>query len=264
MSVTNLAFYQFARVEDPDGLVASLTATCETLALFGKIVVAHEGLNGMVAGEGAACDAFMASMHADPRFAKIAFKVSESDEPPFGKLVVRHKPEIVTMREPGVDAVATTAPHLPPQQFRDWLRAGEPMMVVDVRNDYEVAIGTFRGAVNPNTEYFNQFPDWVRARREQLAGEKVVMFCTGGIRCEKATSWMIEELGLDNVYQLEGGVLNYFEQVDDAERDWTGELFVFDERVAVDTRLQETATELCLRCGDPVVGGDDALCECGR
>lgn len=261
--VTNLAFYKFVCLDEPDVVVDWLTSTCDELELLGKIVVGPEGINGMVAGSQDACDQFVAEVHADPRFADVHFKSSLSDEPPFGKLVVRNKPEIVTMREPGVDAVSKTAPHLPPEKFRDWLRGGEKMTVIDVRNDYEVGIGTFRGAIDPDTEYFNQFPQWVRDHADELREQKVVMFCTGGIRCEKATAWMLDELDTE-IYQLEGGVLNYFEKIADADKDWDGELFVFDERVAVDTKLRETATELCSRCGDPVVGGDDSQCLCGR
>lgn len=263
MTATNLAFYKFARVEDPDALVDAVAASCTARELLGKIVIAEEGINGMVAGSRAQCDGFAEWLRQDERFADVVFKVSECDVPPFGKLVVRHKPEIVTMRVDDVDVVARTARHLPPEQLRDWLRAAEPITLIDVRNDYEVGIGTFRGALDPATAYFNEFPQWVREHRAELEERPVVMFCTGGIRCEKATSWMLEQ-GFENVWQLDGGVLNYFERIEDAEHDWDGELFVFDERVAVDTHLRETSTELCSRCGDPVPGGDDSSCECGR
>lgn len=263
MSVTNLAFYKFALVDDPDDLVIEVEESCRARDLLGKIVVAHEGINGMVAGSDRSCDGFATWLAAMPRFTGIDFKRSTSADAPFAKLVVRHKPEIVTMRVDGVDAVSSTARHVPPEVFRDWLRGGEAMTLIDVRNDYEVGVGTFRGAIDPQTAYFNEFPAWVEARREELAGAKVVMFCTGGVRCEKATSWMLAH-GFDDVWQLDGGVLNYFDRVPDAQQDWSGELFVFDERVAVDTSLKETDTELCSRCGDPVVGGDEALCGCGR
>lgn len=261
--VCNLAFYKFVPIDEPAALVAAVERACADRDLLGKVVVAAEGLNAMLAGAPADCDSFVEWLHADSRFADVHVKRSESDDVPFGKLVVREKPEIVTMRVDAVDAVTRTAPHLPPEQFRDWLRAGVPMRVIDVRNDYEVAIGTFRGALDPETAYFNEFPDWVEAHRDDLTDQRVVMFCTGGIRCEKATAWMLDQ-GFDDVWQLQGGVLNYFETIPDADRDWDGELFVFDERVAVDTSLRETATELCSRCGDPVVGGDDTQCGCGR
>lgn len=240
---------------------AALENLCERLDLKGTIILAREGINGMLAGTRQACDAFVEEARQLDGLGELGFKRSTSREVPFGRLDVKLKAEIVTMRTDGVDACARTAEHLPPETFRDWLRGGEEMVVIDTRNDYEYELGTFRGAINPDTRAFHEFPDYVDANADELAGRKVVMFCTGGIRCEKATSWMLDR-GFDQIYQLDGGVLNYFERIEDADEDWDGELFVFDHRVAVDTRLQETASQLCSNCGAPVRGGSEPLCDC--
>lgn len=258
---TNLAFYKFVDLSEPDAVRDRLEELCLSLELKGTVIVAHEGINGMLAGAQQACDAFAQAVRELEGLGDLEFKRSRSAEMPFGRLDVKVKPEIVTMRAGPVDVCARTGRHLPPETFRDWLREGEPMVVIDTRNDYEYRLGTFRGAINPNTQAFHEFPDFVDGRSDELDQRKVVMFCTGGIRCEKATSWMLERQ-FDQIYQLDGGVLNYFERVDDAERDWDGELFVFDGRVAVDTRLEETATTLCGGCGAPVKGGTHPLCEC--
>jgi UPF0176 protein len=254
--IVNMAFYRFVELDGLDALREEIQESALAHGLRGTVLLAEEGINGMLAGLPRAVDQFAEWLSAKPPFEGIEFKRSRSKDVPFGKLVVKIKPEIVTMRVDGVDAVSRTAPHLPPEQFREWLRANEDMVVIDTRNDYEYQLGTFRGAVNPDTEAFNEFPDYVRRRRDELEDKKVVMFCTGGIRCEKATSWMLEE-GFDKVYQLEGGILNYFEQVPDADRDWEGECFVFDGRVAVNTRLAETDAQLCPDCGSPI-------CECSQ
>ena len=254
--IINVSFYRFVAVDDPELLAEQLRTSCVQHNLLGKIVVAAEGMNGMLAGTAEQIDAWQRWLHQDPRFADMRLKPSPGTDAPYGKLVVRVKPEIVTMRVDGVDAVTKTGRLLPAETFRDWLRGGKSMHVIDVRNDYEVRLGSFRGAVDPRTEYFHQFPEWVAEHRDEIAGASdVVMFCTGGIRCEKATAWMLEQ-GFDNIWQLSGGVHTYFETIEDADRDWEGELFVFDERVAVDTNLEETPTRLCGTCGDPVRDGE--------
>jgi UPF0176 protein len=249
--IQNLAFYRFFEVDAPADLRDTFRRVCEAAGLRGTVLVATEGINAMLAGEADGVSALVEWLRSDERFSDMPVKVSPSEEIPFGKLVVKVKPEIVTMRTPGVSATTKTAPHLPPEQLRDWLRDGEELVLIDTRNDYEYALGTFRGAIDPETASFHEFPDWVRRHRDDLRDRRVVMFCTGGIRCEKATSWMLDE-GFDDVWQLDGGVLNYFERIEDADRDWSGELFVFDDRVAVDTHLRETDATLCEECGAPV------------
>ena len=254
--VQNLAFYKFVTVTDPQALRDQLDILCERCGLLGTIIVAEEGINAMLAGEATGCQAFLKELEEDQKLGELAdlsdlpVKISLSDKPPFGKLRVKVKPEIVTMRVGTVALERPTAEHLAPETFRDWLRAGEEMVVIDTRNDYEYSLGSFRGALNPETRAFHEFPDYLRAHRQDLDGRKVVMFCTGGIRCEKATRWMLQE-GFEDIYQLDGGVLRYFEQIPDAHRDWDGELFVFDGRVAVKTTLEEAPTQLCPDCGQP-------------
>lgn len=235
MKVTNLAFYQFVQLDDPDALAAALGAECARLGLRGTVTVGPEGINAMLAGPGDAADAFVQWLRDDERFESTPLKLSASDHIPFRRLKVKVKPEIVSMRVDGVRTWERTAPHLAPEALRDLLRGGrDDLALIDTRNDFEVDLGTFRGALNPHTTSFSEFPSWVEEHRDELAGKQVVMFCTGGIRCEKATSWMLDA-GFEDVLQLDGGVLNYFAQVDDAERDWEGRLFVFDERETLDT-----------------------------
>ena len=180
----------------------------------------------------------------------------------FDRLVLKKKPEIVTMRRGRTNAATSTATKVSPTTFRDWIRNEEDMLVIDTRNRFECELGTFRGAVDPQTAAFHEFPAYVETHREELRSKKVVMFCTGGIRCEKATSWMHDILPDGEIFQLDGGILKYFEDVGDAHLDWKGELFVFDQRVAVDTRLQPTSTRLCCGCGVPVRSGERcASCE---
>lgn len=263
LAVRNIGFYKFVAVADPETFRQRLEDLCNAHALKGTIIVASEGINAMLAGAPAGCDAFVAALDTLSDLADLSgleIKTSDSAESPFKKMKVKIKPEIVTMRVGELDPSAPNAPHLAPETFRDWLRSGESMVVIDTRNDYEYELGTFRGALNPNTRSFHEFPDYLRAHQEELNAQKVVMFCTGGIRCEKATRWMLQN-DFNEVYQLDGGVLNYFASVDDADKDWQGDLFIFDERVALDTRLNETPATLCRECGSPIAR-DQQACVC--
>ncbi len=251
LPIENLAFYRFVELESPAEFGQAIERAAQDAGLKGTVLLASEGINAMIAGPREGTEKFASWLRSDARFADLHIKRSYSNRIPFGKLVVKVKPEIVTMRVDGVEATQRTARHLPPEQLRDWLRAGEPIRLIDTRNDYEYQLGTFRGAEDPATGAFHEFPEWVEARREELQNQKVVMFCTGGIRCEKATSWMLDQ-GIEDIWQLDGGVLNYFERIEDAEQDWEGELFVFDDRVAINTNGEETAASLCPDCGAPV------------
>lgn len=255
----NLAFYRFVPIEDCEAARGWLEQIAEEAELRGTLIVASEGINAMLSGKPEQCRRFESRLRNDERFEDIWIKRSNSQALPFGRLDVKVKEEIVTMRAE-YEGAEQTAEHLAPETFRNWLRGGEDMVVIDTRNDFEFRMGSFKGALNPDTTAFHEFPDYVRERAEELASKKVVMFCTGGIRCEKATSWM-KSVGLENVYQLEGGVLNYFEKVEDADEDWEGELFVFDQRVGVNTRLEETDARLCPECGRPFSSGVGALCD---
>lgn len=254
----NLAFYHFVPIDDPEQTRDHVEALARKHDLLGTVILAHEGINGMLAGHPDACTAFEAELREDERLTDIWIKHSRSEACAFTRLKVKVKAEIVTMRQGTVPD--QPAPELAPETFRDWLRNGEDMVVIDTRNDFEFRFGTFRGSVNPDTTAFHEFPDFIEARKDALKDQKVVMFCTGGIRCAKATRWM-STLGLGEVYQLEGGVLNYFESIEDAEKDWDGELFVFDERVGLNTNLEPTDAGLCDTCGKPHSGGVGALCD---
>ncbi len=205
---------------------------------MGTFLIAEEGINAMLAGSPEATQTFVNWLLLDPRFADLQIKESHSSSVPFQKLQVKVKPEIVTLRTGEVD-VSLTAPALSPEEWKQVLNSGEDLFLIDTRNSFEYEVGTFKGARDPKTVAFHEFPQYVEQHREEMEGRKILMFCTGGIRCEKATAWMHQQ-GFENVYQLEGGVLNYFERIADAHEDWHGQLFVFDERIVVNTRLEAT------------------------
>ena len=237
------AFYRFVPLADPAAAADALRALARELT--GSIVVAHEGVNGTVAGTPAAVAAFEAALQEalDGVLRGMAFKHSACATPPFGRLKVGVKPEIVALGLPGALPAPDErdASHLSPAAWRELL-ARDDVVLLDNRNHFEVRLGRFRGAVDPGVHNFRDFVAWVRAHADEwrAARRPVAMYCTGGIRCDKTAPWL-RELGLE-VYQLDGGILGYFQQLPDADRDWQGECFVFDNRVALDTRLRETAT----------------------
>ena len=237
------AFYRFVPLPDPVAAADALRALA--CGLTGSIVVAREGINGTVAGTADAVTAFESALRDafDGALRGTVFKHSACTTPPFGRLKVNVKPEIVALGLPG-DLPAPDecdASHLSPAAWRELL-AREDVVLLDNRNHFEVRLGRFRGAVDPQVHNFRDFAAWVQAHAPawREAGRPVAMYCTGGVRCDKTAPWL-RSLGLD-VFQLDGGILNYFQQVPDAERDWQGECFVFDNRVALDTGLRETAT----------------------
>jgi UPF0176 protein len=251
------AFYTFVELRDPDGVAALMREL--TKELTGSILVAHEGINGVVAGPCAALEAFEGALLHDPRFAScfagMQFKRSACTTKPFARMKVHKKDEIVALGLPeviGVDAIQRHGKQISPQQWRE-LMVQENVVIIDNRNSFEYRLGRFKDAIDPQISNFRDFPKYVEAHASvwRETGTRVAMYCTGGIRCEKTGAWM-EKLGLD-VYELEGGILNYFQAMPDAERDWEGECFVFDNRIALDTRLQETDTTL-----EDVYGDDPA------
>lgn len=245
------AFYRFVALADPQAVAAVVRAHAQTGGLQGAIVVAVEGLSGAVAGPAAGVDRFEHALQTDPAlggaFAGLVFKRSGCTTVPFGRLKVSVKPEIVALGL-GLDEGAAPAAvdsadatHLSPAAWRDFI-ARDDVVVLDNRNHFEFRLGRFRGAVDPGVENFRDFAAYVQAHADawRAAGRKVAMYCTGGIRCDKTAPWM-QGLGLE-VYQLDGGILNYCQTLPDAARDWQGECFVFDRRIALDSRLQETTT----------------------
>ena len=242
--IAHIAFYKFVSLEDPDGVVVHLRALTENL--LGSILVASEGINGMLAGSPDALDIFQESLVGDAYFAGkftgIAFKRSACNTAPFGKMKVYRKPEIVPLGITGVDGTQTGT-SVSPEEWRKLITEND-VVLLDNRNSFEYRLGRFKNAIDPHVTNFRDFPKYVEAHVPQwkAEGKRVAMYCTGGIRCEKTSAWM-KELDIP-VIQLDGGILNYFRQMPDAEKDWEGECFVFDNRIALDTKLQETGTTL--------------------
>ena len=239
MSIVNIAAYKFIRLDDLPGLRERLRERCESAALKGTVLLAPEGINLFLAGGREGIDPFLAHLHADSRFADMAVKESLSDHVPFGRLRVRLKREIISMRQPTIQPEGGRAPAVDAPTLQRWLSrghddAGRDVVLLDTRNEYEIALGRFRGAVDYALANFTAFPAAIAADRQRYAGKTVVSYCTGGIRCEKAALHM-QALGMDHVYQLEGGILKYLEQTDGVH--WQGDCFVFNGRVAVDKRL---------------------------
>jgi UPF0176 protein len=244
MSILNISAYKFVGLDDLDALRARMVERCEALALKGTILLAPEGINLFLAAPREAIDTFVSWLHEDPRFADITPKESVSDSVPFGRMRVRLKKEIITMRAPAIRPEEGRAPHVLPVDLRRWLDQGHDdegrsVVLVDTRNDYEVAAGTFENTVEYGLSSFTGFPEAIAADRARFDGKTVVSFCTGGIRCEKAAIHM-REIGIDHVFQLEGGILKYFEEAGGAH--WNGDCFVFDERGAVDPELAPSGT----------------------
>ncbi len=256
------ALYQFAAFDDVEALRGPLAKLCCALGVKGTLLLAHEGINGTIAGEPDAIDAVLDHIRTLPGCADLDVKDSWSETMPFLRMKVRLKKEIVTLGVPGIDAARDAGTYVEPT---DWnaLIAQPDVILIDTRNAYEVAIGTFDGAVDPKTTSFSDFPDWFRNFRETLRdtwGEtkpRVAMFCTGGIRCEKATAFLKHE-GIEDVFHLKGGILRYLETVPEAESQWRGECFVFDQRTAVKHGLAVGEHTLCHGCRMPVSPADRA------
>jgi UPF0176 protein len=252
--VSVAALYRFARFEDCEGKRASLEAICRTHHVRGTLLLAAEGINGTIAGTPEGIAAVLDAIRALPDCAELDVKMSSAARMPFHRLKVRVKREIVTMGEPDIDPRASVGTYVEPQ---DWnaLISDPDTIVIDTRNDYEVAVGTFAGAIDPRTPSFRDFPEWFRREREALMGTgkhpKVAMFCTGGIRCEKSTAFLKSE-GVEDVFHLKGGILKYLETVPEQESLWRGECFVFDQRVTIGHGLTPGTFTLCHACRRPV------------
>jgi UPF0176 protein len=250
------AFYKFVELSDFAELRAPLLACCEENQVKGTILLAKEGINGTIAGTPDSVHAVLAFLRRDSRFADLVHKESRSEKAPFYRLKVRLKREIVTMGVPEINPNLMAGEYVKPEEWNQLLDDPD-VVVVDVRNDYEVSIGTFKGAINPNTKSFSELPEWVRQESALRDKPKVAMFCTGGIRCEKSTAFLRSQ-GFNQVYHLEGGILKYLEVVPSAESRWEGECFVFDERVSVVHGLKPGEYELCRACRNPISPEDKA------
>ena len=263
------AFYQFVALPDFEARKAPLLALCEQRHVKGLILLASEGINSTIAGAPEDVRAVLAFLRADPLLANLQHKESWSDKPPFHRMKVRLKKEIVTMNVPGISPTRMAGTYVKPA---DWnaLISDPDVLVVDTRNDYEVEIGSFAHAINPNLKTFAELPAWLdqsdRLARLDTSGKKpkVAMFCTGGIRCEKSTAYLRSK-GFDEVFHLEGGILKYLETVPPEQSLWQGECFVFDERVSVGHGLVPGPHALCRACRQPLEAGatESALFEAG-
>ncbi|MEM1088259.1 MAG: rhodanese-related sulfurtransferase [Pseudomonadota bacterium] len=248
------ALYHFTRFEDLEALQGPLREALTGLGIKGTILLAKEGVNGTIAGTPEAMTAGEAALRAMPGCADMVVKHSHAEAMPFLRLKVRLKKEIVTMGVDGIDPQQIVGTYVKPA---DWnaLISDPDTVLIDTRNDYEVAIGTFEGAIDPKTETFREFPDWFQDFKVKLEAEgrkpKVAMFCTGGIRCEKATAY-VKETGMDEVYHLEGGILKYLEEIKQDESLWYGDCFVFDDRVSVRHGLEVGDYQLCHGCRQPI------------
>ena len=249
-----VALYRFTPFADLERVRDDLLAACRSHGVKGTLLIAHEGINGTIAGTDAAIEPVLAHVRALPGCADIDVKQSRAPAMPFHRTKVRIKREIVTMGLPTIDPLGGTGHYVAPE---DWnaLIAEPGTILIDTRNDYEVAIGSFAGSIDPGTATFRDFPAWFAANRDALLGAgpppKVAMFCTGGIRCEKATAFLKAE-GIDDVHHLKGGILAYLETVAPDESRWQGECFVFDERVSVAHGLAPGSHALCRACRMPV------------
>lgn len=245
------ALYKFVRIGEPEALREPLAEICRANGVMGTLLVAREGINGTIAGPEAGVRAVLAWLRADERFADLEHKESWAEgDNPFYRMKVRLKKEIVTMGVPGIDPNEVVGTYVEPGEWNDLISRPD-VVVIDTRNDYEVDIGTFRGAIDPKTVSFREFPQWVRSQEGLHNKPKIAMFCTGGIRCEKASAFMKQE-GFEEVYHLKGGILKYLETVPEEESLWEGECFVFDNRVSVGHGLKPGPYDLCHACRHPV------------
>lgn len=245
------ALYHFTRLSDFEALKEPLLGMCNLLEIKGTLLLAREGINGTIAGTDDAIRQILDFLRADPRLKELDHKESRAEDLPFYRMKVRLKKEIVTMGVEGVDPNDMVGTYVNPA---DWnaLISDPDVILIDTRNDYEVEIGSFEGAVNPETETFREFPQWVADNETELRSKKkVAMFCTGGIRCEKASSFMKAQ-GFDEVFHLKGGILKYLEHIKEENSLWNGDCFVFDQRVAVGHGLAESDYDQCFACRYPI------------
>ncbi|MBD16267.1 MAG: sulfurtransferase [Planctomycetaceae bacterium] len=247
--VVNIAAYKFTRLTNIEERRDPLRSFCRDLELKGTILLSPEGINLFLAGCPSAIATLIAHLENDAEIGPLTVKESLSDYQPFNRMLVRIKKEIIAFGIEGIDPQNAPAQKITPQELKEWLYEGRPCTLLDVRNEYEVRLGTFQNSVTLPIHHFRNFPETAREIPPQYKNQPVVMFCTGGIRCEKAGPYLAQN-GFDQVYQLDGGILKYFEDCGQAH--YEGDCFVFDKRTAVDANLQETATTLCYACQNPL------------
>lgn len=244
------ALYHFTRLDDPASLRGPLLDLCLAQGVKGSLLLAGEGVNGTIAGPRAGVEAVLAHLRALPGCAGLEWKESHAEALPFGRMKVKLKREIVTMGVAGVDPRASVGHYVAPENWNALISAPD-VAVIDTRNDYEVALGTFHGAVDPGTRSFRDFPKWWETNRDRFHDKRIAMFCTGGIRCEKSTNYLLSQ-GVEQVFHLKGGILKYLEDVPEAASLWQGECYVFDARVSVGHGLVPGRNSSCGACRRPV------------
>ena len=249
-------FYQFVSLEDPSSLKGPIAECCERNEVLGTILLANEGINATISGTREGVMNVLGFLRGDPRFANLTWKESTARTPPFGRMRVRLKKEIVTLGVPEADPCKLAGEYVRPE---DWnaLISDPDVLVIDTRNDYEVEIGTFQNAINPGIDSFSELTDWLDDRIKPGEQPKVAMFCTGGIRCEKSTA-LLKHTGIEEVYHLEGGILRYLEEIPEAQSMWEGTCFVFDDRISVGHGLAIVEHQLCPGCQYPLKSEEGA------
>jgi UPF0176 protein len=251
---TVAALYHFTRFADHKALQKPMQVACDDAGVYGSLLIAGEGINGTIAGTPKGINTVLAAIRALPGCADFEHKQSTASTMPFNRMKVRLKSEIVTMGQPQVDPTASVGNYVAPADWND-LIAQDDVVLIDTRNDYEVAIGTFEGAIDPETASFREFPKWWQDNKDRFHNKRVAMFCTGGIRCEKSTNYLLGE-GVSDVYHLKGGILKYLEEIPQDQSTWDGECFVFDARVSVGHGLAEGPFHLCYACRRPISADD--------
>ena len=248
------ALYHFTKFSDYKKLQDPLRKICNSEGIKGSLLIAYEGINGTISGSRSGIDAVLKHIRSMPGCSNLEHKESFACEIPFKRMKVKLKKEIVTMGQPHIDPTLNVGNYIEPSDWNN-LISQDDVIVIDTRNDYEVAIGSFDGAIDPETKSFGEFPEWWEENRSKYQDKRVAMFCTGGIRCEKSTNFLLNE-GVKDVYHLKGGILKYLEEVPEKNSKWNGECFVFDSRVSVKHGLEEGIYNLCYACRMPLAPDD--------
>ena len=248
------ALYKFTRLDDFEEIQLPLRSFLDSLSVKGTLLLAREGINGTISGTKVSLEKVLDYLQSDPRFLDLEFKFSYSKKIPFKRLKVKLKKEIVTMGLTEIDPTHSAGTYVKPKDWNELINDPD-VVLIDTRNNYEYEIGSFKGAINPNTETFREFPSFTKNTLEQYRDKKIAMFCTGGIRCEKSTAFLKSE-GFKNVFHLQGGILKYLEEVNEDESLWEGECFVFDDRVAVKHNLEQGQYDQCHACRFPITEED--------
>ena len=249
MNIANITGYKFTPIDDELLLRETILKYSTDLNLKGTVLISSKGLNFSVSGTKKNIDNFIVFIHSDKRFSDVDIKITYNEYQPFRKMLVRIKKEIISMGVEEINPFQFTGQKISPKELNNKLDNNEEIVLLDTRNEYEVRLGTFKNALDLNLDSFRDFPEEIEKLREDLNGREIVMFCTGGIRCEKASALMLKN-GFQNIKQIEGGIINYFKET--GGKHWNGDCFVFDDRVALNKNLVETDYVLCFRCREPL------------